>query len=444
MPPPRGRTSVHRLNTNLHPADALAVLRRADTRQLRRDLASSRARVADLEAQLRDRNRLDPRTRLLSLDAFRAAAGVALRRTARDDRPVALALVDIDGFRVLNARRGVEAGDAALRALAARLRRLVRADDILARTGADEIAVLMPGSGLAGAEACCARLMAALADTEVPGAGSIAVSAGVAAATGATTVDALLADAAAGLDLARAEGGARVAAAPEEPGTPAPRHADVIEALSTALLERDRYTGEHSAEVVELVREVARAMRLSEPEVERIAAAALVHDVGKVAIPDRILHKPAALDDAEWAVMREHPVVGERILRTIPGMGAVARIVRHEHERFDGGGYPDGLAGDAIPVGSRIILACDAYHAMTSDRPYRRAMDDADAVAELARGAGTQFDPRVVAALLGRVAAGLRRAQGTGAPTAPAGSTAAGATAAGATPAVPAAAGSAP
>jgi diguanylate cyclase (GGDEF)-like protein len=384
------------------------VLRRGDSKELRRDLASARARVADLEAQLRDRKRLDPRTRLLTLDAFRADAEAALRRAARDGRPAAVAVVDIDGFRALNARRGARAGDAALRAVAARLRRLVRADDLVGRTGADEIAVLMPGTGLGGAESCCERLIAALADARVAGAGTITVSAGIAASGPGATIDALLADASGGLDLARAEGGARTAARPEDdrvggPGS-APRHADVIEALSTALLERDRYTGEHSESVVELAREVARAMGVSEIEVERIAAAALVHDVGKVAIPDRVLHKAAPLDDAEWELMRDHPVIGERILRTIPGMGAVARIVRHEHERFDGGGYPDGLAGDQIPVGSRVILACDAYHAMTSDRPYRRAMAHEDAVSELAGAAGSQFDPRVVAALLGQLA----------------------------------------
>src|SRR5215210_6163475 len=99
--------------------------------------------------------------------------------------------------------------------------------------------------------------------------------------------------------------------------------------------------------------------------------------------------------------MREHPVIGERIVRTIPGLGPVARIIRHEHERFDGGGYPDGLKGHEIPVGARIILACDAYHAMTSDRPYRRAMSHAEAVRELANGAGSQFDPEVTEVLIG-------------------------------------------
>ena len=118
-------------------------------------------------------------------------------------------------------------------------------------------------------------------------------------------------------------------------------------------------------------------------------------------MPDRVLHKPGPLVGEEWDVMREHPVIGERILRAIPGMGSVARIVRHEHERFDGTGYPDGLAGEEIPLGSRIILACDAYHAMTSDRPYRAAMAHDHAVAELVRCAGSQFDPRIVAALVG-------------------------------------------
>ena len=114
-----------------------------------------------------------------------------------------------------------------------------------------------------------------------------------------------------------------------------------------------------------------------------------------------MLHKPGPLDDAEWELMREHPAIGERILRAIPGMGPIARIVRHEHERFDGKGYPDGIAGDAIPIGARIILACDAYHAMTSDRPYRKGMSHADAVGELAEHAGTQFDPRVTEVLIG-------------------------------------------
>jgi HD-GYP domain-containing protein (c-di-GMP phosphodiesterase class II) len=185
----------------------------------------------------------------------------------------------------------------------------------------------------------------------------------------------------------------------EQTGHPA--HGDVVAALASALQERDAYTGEHSESVVKTTESVAQAMALDPEEVGRIRMAALLHDIGKVGIPDEVLHKPGPLDEREWELMRQHPVIGERILRMTPGLGAIARIVRHEHEHWDAKGYPDRLGGKDIPLGSRIILACDAYHAMTSDRPYRRAMLHADAMAELTGNAGTQFDPEVVQALVG-------------------------------------------
>lgn len=365
-------------------------------------LAEAEARVRALATELEERRSRDPRTRLFVHDAFLQAAAGELARAERDGKPTALALVDIDGFRALNARRGTAAGDAALSAVALRLRRLTRASDVLGRTGADEIAVLMPGTDLHGAQACCERLIAELEAGDLPQAGYVTVSAGVALHLAGGTLDELLVVAAMGLDRARSLGGARAAVRLDE-GTqdPNPAHAAVVEALASALLERDRYTGEHSESVVEMARTVATTLGLDGDEVERIAMAALLHDIGKVAIPDRILNKPGRLDSAEWDLMREHPVIGERILRAIPGMGAVARIVRHEHERFDGSGYPDGLRGEQIPIGSRIILACDTYSAMTTSRPYRDAMPHGDAVAELARCAGTQFDPRVTEALIG-------------------------------------------
>jgi putative nucleotidyltransferase with HDIG domain len=171
-------------------------------------------------------------------------------------------------------------------------------------------------------------------------------------------------------------------------------------ALATALEARDGYTGRHGEETVALARQVAEQLGLPAEEAVVVEGSALLHDVGKIGTPNEILHKPGPLTDEEWVVMRDHPVVGERILRTVPGLERVARAVRHEHERWDGGGYPDGLAGEDIPLASRIVLVCDAYHAMTSDRPYRDAMDDATARAELLRCAGVQFDPAVVSALL--------------------------------------------
>jgi hypothetical protein len=170
-------------------------------------------------------------------------------------------------------------------------------------------------------------------------------------------------------------------------------------ALASAIEARDGYTHKHSEETVELVAAVAAQLGLPADDVAEAKTAALLHDVGKIGIPDAVLHKPGPLDDGEWAVMREHPVIGERILRTVPGLERVAAAIRHEHERWDGNGYPDGIAGEAIPLESRIVLVCDAFHAMTSDRPYRAQMPQDDALAELRRHAGTQFDPAVVDAL---------------------------------------------
>ncbi|MCU0313860.1 MAG: diguanylate cyclase [Solirubrobacteraceae bacterium] len=175
----------------------------------------------------------------------------------------------------------------------------------------------------------------------------------------------------------------------------------VVRALTLTLQARDGYTQAHADAVEELSLAVGRRLGLDERALAELSAVALLHDVGKIGIPDVILHKPGPLTDAEWEVMRTHPVIGERILAAVPGLESVARAVRHEHERWDGDGYPDGLAGEAIPLPSRIVLACDAWHALVSDRPYRAGLPREAALAELARCAGTQFDPRVAEALAG-------------------------------------------
>jgi HD-GYP domain-containing protein (c-di-GMP phosphodiesterase class II) len=175
-----------------------------------------------------------------------------------------------------------------------------------------------------------------------------------------------------------------------------------------ALSERDAWTAAHARAVGNLAATLAQKLGLS-ADADAIRSAALLHDIGKMGIPDVVLNKPAALDDAEWSLMREVPLAGERMLRSVPGMGAVARLVRHVHERWDGSGHPDGLAGDQIPLGSRVIAACDAYHAMTSPRPWRPALSHEQAIHELLEGANTQFDPDVVEVLVGHVN-GLRQA----------------------------------
>ncbi len=173
-----------------------------------------------------------------------------------------------------------------------------------------------------------------------------------------------------------------------------------MNALLSALSARDHYTAEHSQLVVNLAGAVARRLGLADEQVHEVEQVALLHDIGKVGIPDAILQKRGALTDQEWELMRQHPAVGARILAGTGTLAHLAPAVNAEHERFDGTGYPDGLRGAAIPLASRITFACDAYHAITSDRPYRSALDPATARRELQAGSGTQFDPDVIDALL--------------------------------------------
>ena len=177
----------------------------------------------------------------------------------------------------------------------------------------------------------------------------------------------------------------------------------VVASLATALAARDGYTGAHSDIVHDLAVAVAGRLGIDRHAVAEVEAVALLHDIGKIGIPDHVLHKRGPLDEPEWQLMREHPVIGERILSPLPGLADVANAVRHEHERWDGSGYPDGLAGVEIPLASRIVLACDTFSALVSDRPYRAALDVVEAKEELRRHAGTQFDPAVVDALLASI-----------------------------------------
>jgi putative nucleotidyltransferase with HDIG domain len=171
--------------------------------------------------------------------------------------------------------------------------------------------------------------------------------------------------------------------------------------LGDVLSEDDEYTGLHSHDVVELALQVADELGVDPIERRLVELGALMHDIGKLATPKEILHKPGALTEEEWAIMREHTIIGERMLDRVGGyLRDVGKVVRSSHERIDGSGYPDGLAGDAIPLASRIICVADAYDAMTTSRPYRAALSRETAVAELRAGAGTQFDSAVVAAAL--------------------------------------------
>lgn len=171
----------------------------------------------------------------------------------------------------------------------------------------------------------------------------------------------------------------------------------MVLALARTMDARDSYTAGHSERIAGLAETVARALGCTEEEIQDVRWGALLHDIGKIGVPDEILRKPGPLSDAEQTVMRQHPVVGEGILAPTERMRGVARIVRHHQEQWDGSGYPDGIRGEAIPLGARILAVVDAYSAITDERPYKKAQSHEEAVVELRRGAGTRYDPRVVA-----------------------------------------------
>ena len=371
------------------------------------ELATARARVAELEAELTRRSSHDPVAGgLLTLRAFRAQFELDLERSRRYSRPMTVAMLDVDRFRYINLKHGYATGDAVLAAVGEAITACTRFNDLTCRLGGDEFAILFPETEPAGVADAVGRLLVALESVEAGEVRGVSASVGIAGFDPQShTPEGLLAAAAAALERARAAGGGQAvvhsAIAQEAEIAEEGHNSQVIAALASTLGERDRYTGDHSDSVVDLAARVGEALALDGERLGILRTAALLHDIGKVGVPDEVLHKEGPLDDREWELMREHPAIGERIIRAIPGLGAVARVVRHEHERWDGGGYPDGISGEEIPLEARIILACDAYHAMTSDRPYRQAMSHRDALAELSKHAGTQFDPQVVEALVG-------------------------------------------
>ena len=171
-------------------------------------------------------------------------------------------------------------------------------------------------------------------------------------------------------------------------------------ALAEAIADRDDPTGAHSREVRTMAQSIARKLNLPSEALSTLALAAQLHDLGKIAVPDHILRQPGPLTEADWEIIKLHPVAGANIVGRIPCFKTAAAIIRHHHEHFDGSGYPDGLKGEAIPYSARIIAVADAYQAMTTDRPYRKALPSPEVESELRRQSGRQFDPMVVEACL--------------------------------------------
>jgi diguanylate cyclase (GGDEF)-like protein len=291
------------------------------------------------------------------------------------------AFYDLDGFKTYNDTFGHAAGDLLLDRLAGRLADVVAGHGRAYRLGGDEFCVLLDEP--------------IAADDTLLGACSDALSEQgegfrVGASCGAVAIPDEADTATHALQLADQ----RMYAAKED--TRASSRRQTRDVLLQVLREREPELHVNLHGVAELAVAVGRRLDLSAEQLDEVARAAELHDIGKLAIPDEILHKPGPLDASEWDLMRQHTIIGDRILAAAPAMRPVALIVRASHERWDGAGYPDGLAGERIPLGARIVAICDAFHAMTNPRPYQRIMDASAALAELRRCAGSQFDPVVV------------------------------------------------
>ena len=323
--------------------------------------------------------------RQLLLDLERACA------SATGESPYALVLYDLDGFKDYNDSFGHLPGDALLRRLGHKLELAVGGTATAYRLGGDEFCVLAPL--LPGVTAQAVSALGAEALSEVGEGFAVSSSFGVILIPeeGRAPTEVL---AAVDTRMYAAKQGGRRSAARQ-----------TTDVLVRVQHERSQELGPHASGVGELSARVGEALGLPADRVHRLRLAAELHDIGKMAIPDAILDKPGPLDADEWRLLREHTLIGERMLSVAPAMGDVAVIVRSSHERVDGTGYPDGLAGDAVPLEARIVAAADTYSAMTSDRAYRRALSHEGALAELRRCAGTQLDPVVVEALVAVIAA---------------------------------------
>jgi diguanylate cyclase (GGDEF)-like protein len=347
----------------------------------------------------------DPLSGLGNHRSFQERLKRELLRAEADDEPFTLCMIDVDDFKRINDLYGHPVGDRVLASVGRRLRQNGEAF----RLGGDEFALLLPGVTADEALSAAASVLNRISSLELADVGSVTASAGVAGFPHqAFDRDELIRLADSALYWAKEHGKNRVHV----------YRPDVVElaelrrlahgpdraarfraaaSLAKAVDARDTYTGSHSTRVAELSAWIADRLGLDREHIELTRLAGSLHDLGKLAIPEEILRKPGPLTEPERLVLQRHPEIGHRMLESL-GVDPVAEWVLHHHERWDGTGYPERLRGEEIPLGARIIFVADAYDAMTSDRAYRGRLTPREAIEELERCSGTQFDPEIVAA----------------------------------------------
>ncbi|MCH8051228.1 MAG: diguanylate cyclase [Chloroflexi bacterium] len=349
----------------------------------------------------------DPLTGLGNHRSFHKRLQEHVAAAGQSGSSLGMILLDLDNFKDVNDSRGHQAGDQVLRDVAKVLEGVAEKKNCY-RYGGDELAILLPGADRSTAAEFGTRVRAAVEDMPVDGGLGVTASVGVAVfPESGTTAKEIVYRADMAMYNAKATGKNRVnvwgSSLDEHLGGIAPRrddngrrHADIVASLTSALRAKDPQTKDHAERCSWYTGELAAELGLSDVEVSVLRVASLLHDIGKIVVPDDILLKPGPLSAAEMKRMRRHPADGANTLSNVPTAADAVPVIRHHHERFDGTGYPQGLSGEDIPIGARILLVADAFDAMTEDRPYRKAMPVAAAIEELKRFRGTQFDPTVV------------------------------------------------
>jgi diguanylate cyclase (GGDEF)-like protein len=375
------------------------------------DITKQKAIEAEREQMLKEaieRADHDPLTGLSNHRAFHKIMSDESASAARTGSSFGLALMDIDNFKFFNDAYGHPVGDSVLCQVANVLRACCKTFDVLARFGGDEFAILMPDTSAMEAYKRADELIRCLDGIGYTPPGHnvaipLTISVGVAVYPDDGACKQEIVNVADDRLIRAKTGEGDSEIFTEELKNRLAdgfSHFTMLNALVSAVDNKDRYTRRHSVDVVSYTLEIARELDMAETDMFYIQIAALLHDVGKIGVPDAVLRKPGSLTDSEYDAIKQHPIMGAIMVGATPGFEPALDAVRHHHERWDGLGYPSGLSGGNIPLSARVMAVADAYSAMTTDRPYRKGMIPDIALSILEKGAGTQWDPDCVKAFL--------------------------------------------
>ncbi|HEX3723612.1 MAG TPA: diguanylate cyclase, partial [Nitrolancea sp.] len=382
---------------------------------INRDGRASNQAMARANRRLESLVTSDPLTNLPNHRGIMTTFDREVERAHRFGRNFSVLFIDLDHFKTINDTYGHAAGDTLLKEFAGVIRISLRGVDVLGRWGGEEFLTILPEIDVDGAAACAERIRESVASFRfsVGGGSHLTCSIGIASYPAHADERGQLIDLAdramyaakhLGRNQVRLADEPAVAALRQRPNVVSGREettlVGVVEALAAIVQARDLYTGDHTVEVGRHVSQLALKLGLGAGEAHMLGLAGLLRNIGKVGIPDAILQKPSNLTADEWKLLHEHPIIGADMINRIPALRTLVPIIRGHHERWDGRGYPDGLVGESIPLGARIVAVVDAYFAITSDRPYKGHQSRAWAFDELRRCSERQFDPTLVSAFV--------------------------------------------